>query len=105
MNSKIRTFAVLFVPSSRLSAATAATHGILSSEKLINAHAACGDIISRTLCAEPMSIPSVLTVVSRATSPLISATQQRQSPSPSGENINETAPPILPSILSLASAA
>ena len=46
MNSKIRTFAVLFVPSSRLSAATAATHGILSSEKLINAHAACGDIIS-----------------------------------------------------------
>ena len=83
---------------------TAATHGILSREKLINAHAACGEIISLTLCAEPIKIPSVLTVVSLATSPLIRATQHRQSLSPSGENINEIAPPILPSILNFASA-
>ena len=35
INSKIKTFKVLFVPSSRRRAATAATHGILSREKLI----------------------------------------------------------------------
>lgn len=105
INSKIKTFKVLFVPSSRRRAATAATHGILSREKLINAHAACGEIISLTLYAEPIKIPSVLTVVSLATSPLIRATQHRQSLSPSGENINDIAPPILPSILNFASAA
>ena len=87
-----------FVPSSRLTAAIAATQGVYKRLNTSNAAALMEDIAVATL--PPKRTSSVETTLSFAMNPLISAVQILQSPSPIGCNNGAKIPETNANILS-----
>ena len=92
-------------PISRLVAAKAATQGIYSTVNVRKAKADAGENIAPSAaesCASvvlPVKIVSVLTTVSFAERPVISAVDARQSVKPRGEKMGEITEPIVARIL------
>ena len=87
-----------FLPSSRLTAAIAATHGVQSRQNTRSETAATG--LMRLVIPPPVRIVSVETTLSFAINPVIRAVTILQSPNPTGANIGAINPATLARILS-----
>ena len=86
------------LPSSLLTEAIAATHGVYNRLNTRMEAAVADD--NTVLIFPPNNTPNVDTTLSLAINPLINAVQMRQSPMPSGLNNGTSHPAIIASILS-----
>ena len=91
-------------PSSRLTDAMAATHGVYSRQNTSKPSAASGVMAATRLAVLPNSTDNVDTTLSFAITPVTSAVEMRQSSKPSGANTGAIQPATTASMLSCESA-